>query len=39
MNEINKMNLSEHIKFFLSKIIGFENYFHQDIKGNHAVKN
>ena len=31
MNEINKMNLSEHIKFLLSKIIGFENYLHQDI--------
>ena len=31
MNEINKMNLSEQTKFRLSKIIGIENYFHQEI--------
>ena len=31
MNEINKTNLSEQTKFRLSKIIGIENYFHQDI--------
>ena len=31
MNEINKMNLSEQTKFWLSKIIGIENYFHQEI--------
>ena len=32
MNEINKTNLSEQIKFRLSEIIGIENYFHQEIK-------
>ena len=31
MNEINKMNLSEQISFWLSEIIGIENYFHQEI--------
>ena len=31
MNEINKINLSEHTKFRLSEIIGIENYFHQEI--------
>ena len=31
MNEINKINLSEQTKFRLSKIIGIENYFHQEI--------
>ena len=31
MNEINKMNFSEQKKFLLSKIIGIENYFHQEI--------
>ena len=31
MNEINKINLSEQIKFRLSEIIGIENYFHQEI--------
>ena len=31
MNEINKINLSEQKKFWLSKIIGIENYFHQEI--------
>ena len=31
MNESNKKNLSEQTKFRLSKIIGIENYFHQDI--------
>ena len=31
MNEINKINLSEQTKFRLSEIIGFENYFHQEI--------
>ena len=31
MNEINKINLSEQIKFWLSEIIRIENYFHQDI--------
>ena len=31
MNEINKTNLSEKIKFRLSEIIGIENYFHQEI--------
>ena len=31
MNEINKRNLSEQIKFRLSKTIGLENYFHQEI--------
>ena len=30
MNEINKMNLSEHTKLWLSEIIGIENYFHQE---------
>ena len=31
MNEINKINLSEHTKFPLSEIIGIENYFQQEI--------
>ena len=31
MNEINKINLTEQTKFQLSKIIGIENYFHQEI--------
>ena len=31
MFEINKINLSEQIKFRLSQIIGIENYFHQEI--------
>ena len=31
MNEINKINLSEKIKFWLSQIIGIANYFHQEI--------
>ena len=31
MNEMNKINLSEQIKFWLSEIIGTENYFHQEI--------
>ena len=31
MNENNKINLSEQTKFRLSKIIGIENYFHQEI--------
>ena len=31
MNEINKINLSEQTKFRLSKVIGIENYFHQEI--------
>ena len=31
MNQINKTNLSERTKFRLSKIIGIENYFHQEI--------
>ena len=31
MNEINKINLSEQIKFRLSEIIGIENYFYQEI--------
>ena len=31
MNEINKINLSEQTKFWLSEIIGIENYFHQKI--------
>ena len=31
MNEINKTNLSEQIKFRLSKIITIKNYFHQEI--------
>ena len=31
MDEINKTNLSEQIKFRVSKIIGIENYFHQEI--------
>ena len=31
MNEINKINLSQETKFRLSKIIGIENYFHQEI--------
>ena len=31
MNEINKINLSEQIKFRLSEIVGIENYFHQEI--------
>ena len=31
MNEISKINLSEQTKFRLSKIIGIENYFHQEI--------
>ena len=31
MNEINKINLSEQTKFWLSEIIGIENYFHQEI--------
>ena len=31
MNEINKTNLSEKTKFWLSQIIGIANYFHQEI--------
>ena len=31
MNEINKTNLSEQTTFWLSKIIGIENYFYQEI--------
>ena len=31
MNEINNINLSEQTKFRLSKIIGIENYFHQEM--------
>ena len=31
MNEINKINLLEQTKFWLSEIIGIENYFHQEI--------
>ena len=31
MNGINKTNLSEETKFRLSKVIGIENYFHQEI--------
>ena len=31
MNEINKINLSEQIKFRLIEIVGIENYFHQEI--------
>ena len=31
MNEINKQILSEQTKFRLSKIIGIENYFQQEI--------
>ena len=31
MNEINNINMSEQTKFWLSEIIGIENYFHQDI--------
>ena len=31
MNEMNKINLSEQMKFRLSEIIGIENYFHQEI--------
>ena len=31
MNEINKINLSEQTKFWLSKTIRIENYFHQEI--------
>ena len=31
MNEINKINLSEQTKFWLSEIVGIENYFYQEI--------
>ena len=31
MNEINKINLSEEIKFWLSEIIGIKYYFHEEI--------
>ena len=31
MNEINKINLSEQTKLRRSEIIGFENYFNQEI--------
>ena len=31
MNEINKLNLSEQTKFWLSEISGTENCFHQEI--------
>ena len=31
MNEINKIKLSEQTKFWLSEIIGIENYFYQEI--------
>ena len=31
MNEINKTNLPEQTTFWLSKIIGIENYFYQEI--------
>ena len=39
MNEISKINQSEQRKFRQSEIIGIENYFHQEIKENHTVKN
>ena len=31
MNEINKANLSQQIKFLLNEISKIEDYFHQDI--------
>ena len=31
MNETNKINLLEQTKFWLSEIIGIDNYFHQEI--------
>ena len=31
MNEINEINLSDQAKFWLSEIVGIENYFHQEI--------
>ena len=31
MNEMNKINLSEQMKFRVSEITGIENYFHQEI--------
>ena len=39
MVEINKMNLSEQIKFWLDEISKIENYFIEEIKENHTVKN
>ena len=39
MDEINKINLSEQTKFWLDEINKIENYFIEEIKENHAVKN
>ena len=39
MNEINKINLSEQTKFWLSEIIGIENYFHQEINQRKSCSN
>ena len=34
-----RKNLTEQAKFRLDEINKIENYFHQEIKENHAVKN
>ena len=39
MDEINKINLSEQIKFPLDEISKIENYFIEELKENHKVKN
>ena len=39
MNEINIINLSEQTKFRLSKIIGIEDYFHQEINQRKSCNN
>ena len=39
MNEINQINLSEQTKCWLEEISKIENYFIEEIKENHAVKN
>ena len=36
---IDRTNLTEQTKFRLYEISKIENYFHEEIKENHAVKN
>ena len=39
LETIDKTNLSEQTKFQLDEISKIENYFIEEIKENHAVKN
>ena len=39
MSEINKTNLSEQTKYWLSEIIETENYFHQEINQRKSYSN